>query len=138
MRYEGEQDLALKVPGIHNQLNASAAFASALISGYEAADIARALAEFVGADRRFTLRGEVAGVKVFDDYAHHPTEVFRALQTGRTVADGHNLYVIFQPHLFSRTREFAKEFAQALSMADRAHVLDIYPCLLYTSDAADE
>ena len=127
VRYEGEQDLALKVPGIHNQLNASAAFASALISGYEAADIARALAEFVGADRRFTLRGEVAGVKVFDDYAHHPTEVFRALETGRTVADGHNLYVIFQPHLFSRTREFAKEFAQALSMADRAHVLDIYP-----------
>ncbi|THD31582.1 MAG: UDP-N-acetylmuramate--L-alanine ligase, partial [Rothia mucilaginosa] len=127
VRYEGEQDLALKVPGIHNQLNASAAFASALISGYEAADIARALAEFVGADRRFTLRGEVAGVKVFDDYAHHPTEVFRALETGRTVADGHNLYVIFQPHLFSRTREFAKEFAEALSMADRAHVLDIYP-----------
>ena len=127
VRYEGEQDIALKVPGIHNQLNASAAFASALISGYEAADIARALADFVGADRRFTLRGEVAGVKVFDDYAHHPTEVFRALQTGRTVADGHNLYVIFQPHLFSRTREFAKEFAQALSMADRAHVLDIYP-----------
>ncbi len=67
-------DPALKVPGIHNQLNASAAFASALISGYEAADIAPALAEFVGADRRFTLRGEVAGVKVFDDYAHHPTE----------------------------------------------------------------
>ena len=81
----------------------------------------------MGADRRFTLRGEVAGVKVFDDYAHHPTEVFRALETGRTVADGHNLYVIFQPHLFSRTREFAKEFAEALSMADRAHVLDIYP-----------
>ena len=68
------------MPGIHNQLNASAAFASALISGYEAVDIARALAEFVGADRRFTLRGEVAGVKVFDDYAHHPTEVFRALR----------------------------------------------------------
>ena len=81
VRYEGEQDLALKVPGIHNQLNASAAFISALISGYEAADIVRALAEFVGADRRFTLRGEVAGVKVFDDYAHHPTEVFRALET---------------------------------------------------------
>ncbi len=127
VRFEGKQHLALKVPGIHNQLNAAAAFISGLLAGFEPENIARALGEFVGADRRFTLRGEVAGVKVFDDYAHHPTEVFRALETGRTVANGHKLYVIFQPHLFSRTREFAKEFAQALSMADRAHVLDIYP-----------
>lgn len=126
-RFEGEQELVLKVPGIHNQLNAAAAFITALLTGAQGTDIAAALGEFVGADRRFTLRGEVAGVKVFDDYAHHPTEVFRALQTGRTVADGHNLYVIFQPHLFSRTREFAKEFAESLSMADRAYVLDIYP-----------
>ena len=120
-------ELALKVPGIHNLLNAAAAFITALLTGAQGPEIAAALGEFVGADRRFTLRGEVAGVKVFDDYAHHPTEVFRALQTGRTVADGHNLYVIFQPHLFSRTREFAKEFAESLSMADRAYVLDIYP-----------
>ena len=126
-RFEGKQELALKVPGIHNQLNAAAAFITALLTGAQGPEIAAALGEFVGADRRFTLRGEVAGVKVFDDYAHHPTEVFRALQTGRTVADGHNLYVIFQPHLFSRTREFAKEFAESLSMADRAYVLDIYP-----------
>ena len=126
-RFEGEQELVLKVPGIHNQLNAAAAFITALLTGAQGPEIAAALGEFVGADRRFTLRGEVAGVKVFDDYAHHPTEVFRALQTGRTVADGHNLYVIFQPHLFSRTREFAKEFAESLSMADRAYVLDIYP-----------
>ena len=127
VRFEGEQELVLKVPGIHNQLNAAAAFITALLTGAQGPEIAAALGEFVGADRRFTLRGEVAGVKVFDDYAHHPTEVFRALQTGRTVADGHNLYVIFQPHLFSRTREFAKEFAESLSMADRAYVLDIYP-----------
>lgn len=126
-RFEGEQELVLKVPGIHNQLNAAAAFITALLTGAQGPEITAALGEFVGADRRFTLRGEVAGVKVFDDYAHHPTEVFRALQTGRTVADGHNLYVIFQPHLFSRTREFAKEFAESLSMADRAYVLDIYP-----------
>ena len=80
----------------------------------------------MGADRRFTLRGEIAGIKVFDDYAHHPTEVLCALQTGRTVAGGHNLYVVFQPHLFSRTKEFAQEFAQALSLADRGM------CLIFT------
>ena len=125
--YEGEQEVQLRVPGIHNQLNGSAAFITALLAGAQPEDAANALYSFVGADRRFTLRGEVSGIKVFDDYAHHPTEVFRALETGRTVADGHSLYVIFQPHLFSRTREFAAEFAQALSKADRSYVLDIYP-----------
>ncbi|MFC2764348.1 UDP-N-acetylmuramate--L-alanine ligase [Rothia sp. HMSC064D08] len=125
--YEGEQDAQLRVPGIHNQLNAAAAFITALLAGAQPEDAATALYGFVGADRRFTLRGDVAGIKVFDDYAHHPTEVFRALETGRTVADGHNLYVVFQPHLFSRTQEFAADFAQALSKADRSYVLDIYP-----------
>lgn len=125
--YAGEQELSLQVPGVHNQLNAAASFATALVAGARPADAASALGGFVGADRRFTLRGEVAGIKVFDDYAHHPTEVLCALQTGRTVAGGHNLYVVFQPHLFSRTKEFAQEFAQALSLADRAYVLDIYP-----------
>lgn len=125
--YSGEQTLHLQIPGVHNQLNAAAAFITALLAGADAPATAAALGEFLGADRRFTLRGEVAGVKVFDDYAHHPTEVLCALQTGRTVAGGHNLYVVFQPHLFSRTREFAHEFARALSMADRAYVLDIYP-----------
>ena len=125
--YSGEQELNLQVPGVHNQLNAAASFATALVAGARPADAASALGSFVGADRRFTLRGEIAGIKVFDDYAHHPTEVLCALQTGRTVAGGHNLYVVFQPHLFSRTKEFAQEFAQALSLADRAYVLDIYP-----------
>ena len=108
-------------------MNAAAAFITALLAGAQPEDAATALYGFVGADRRFTLRGDVAGIKVFDDYAHHPTEVFRALETGRTVADGHNLYVVFQPHLFSRTQEFAADFAQALSKADRSYVLDIYP-----------
>ena len=66
-------------------------------------------------------------MKVFDDYAHHPTEVAAALQAARTVAAGHNVYALFQPHLFSRTREFARAFAEALSLADRAFVVDIYP-----------
>lgn len=126
-RQAGQITLTLPVPGIHNQLNATAAFICALVAGAEPADAVAALARFGGTDRRFTLRGEAKGVKVFDDYAHHPTEVERALETGRTVAAGHNLYVLFQPHLFSRTKEFAGEFAQALSQADRSYVLDIYP-----------
>lgn len=117
----------MRVPGVHNQLNACAAFICGLIAGGEPTATLEALSRFGGTDRRFTLRGEVNEVKVFDDYAHHPTEVTRALEAGRTVAAGHNLYVLFQPHLFSRTKEFAQEFAQALSMADRAYVMDIYP-----------
>jgi UDP-N-acetylmuramate--alanine ligase len=66
-------------------------------------------------------------VRVFDDYAHHPTEVRAALSAARSVAGGHKVHVLFQPHLFSRTREFAAEFAAALDTADTALVLDIYP-----------
>lgn len=126
-QFAGQITLTLPVPGIHNQLNATASFVCALLAGASPEDAVKALAHFSGTDRRFTLRGEAAGVKVFDDYAHHPTEVHRALETGRTVAAGHNLYVIFQPHLFSRTKEFATEFAESLSQADRSYVLDIYP-----------
>lgn len=125
--FTGQITLTLAVPGVHNQLNATAGFICALVAGASPSDAVAALGEFTGTDRRFTLRGEAAGVKVFDDYAHHPTEVQRALETGRTVAAGHNLYVLFQPHLFSRTREFSGEFARALSQADRTYVLDIYP-----------
>lgn len=126
-QFTGQITLTLPVPGIHNQLNATASFVCALLAGASPEEAVKALAHFSGTDRRFTLRGEAAGVKVFDDYAHHPTEVHRALETGRTVAAGHNLYVIFQPHLFSRTKEFATEFAESLSQADRSYVLDIYP-----------
>lgn len=126
-RFAGSGTLLLHVPGFHNQLNAAAAFICGLLSGAPAEQVLQALTHFRGTDRRFTLRGDVQGIKVFDDYAHHPTEVFRALEAGRTVAAGHNLYALFQPHLFSRTREFAHEFAQALAQADRAYVIDIYP-----------
>lgn len=127
LKSAGEAQLSLRVPGVHNQLNAAAAFISGLIAGGEPTATLEALSRFAGTDRRFTLRGEVEGIKVFDDYAHHPTEVARALEAGRTVAAGHNLYVLFQPHLFSRTKEFAHEFAESLSKADRAYVMDIYP-----------
>lgn len=123
----GRFALELQVPGRHNALNAAAAFAVALELGVEPSAAARALAHFSGASRRFELKGEARGVRVFDDYAHHPTEVTAALTAARSVAGGHRVHVLFQPHLFSRTREFAKEFADALNLADTALVLDIYP-----------
>ncbi|TWD55928.1 UDP-N-acetylmuramate--L-alanine ligase [Arthrobacter sp. AG367] len=119
--------LSLQVPGRHNALNAAAAFAVALELGVDAAAAAAGLARFSGASRRFELKGGARGVRVFDDYAHHPTEVRAALTAARSVAGGHKVHVLFQPHLFSRTREFAAEFADALNLADTALVLDIYP-----------
>lgn len=122
----GRFALELQVPGRHNALNAAAAFAVALELGVEPAAAAGALASFSGASRRFELKGEVRGVRVYDDYAHHPTEVRAALAAARSVAGKHKVHVLFQPHLFSRTREFAQEFAEALNSADTALVLDIY------------
>ena len=123
----GRFPLALQVPGRHNALNAAAAFAVALELGVDPAAAAAALAHFSGASRRFELKGEARGIRVFDDYAHHPTEVRAALAAARSVAGTHKVHVLFQPHLFSRTREFAQEFAEALNLADSALVLDIYP-----------
>ncbi len=126
-RAAGRFPLELHVPGRHNALNAAAAFAVALELGVDPAAAAGALAHFTGASRRFEFKGEGRGVRVYDDYAHHPTEVRAALSAARSVAGGHKLHVLFQPHLFSRTREFAEEFAAALNTADTALVLDIYP-----------
>ncbi|ASN19776.1 UDP-N-acetylmuramate--L-alanine ligase [Arthrobacter sp. YN] len=117
----------LQVPGRHNALNAAAAFAVAVELGVEPEAAAAALGHFTGASRRFELKGQGRGVRVYDDYAHHPTEVRAALAAARSVAGGNKVHVLFQPHLFSRTREFAKEFAAALDTADTALILDIYP-----------
>lgn len=123
----GRFALDLQVPGRHNALNAAAAFAAALELGIEPGVAAGALANFSGASRRFELKGVGRGVRVYDDYAHHPTEVRAALSAARSIAGPHKVHVLFQPHLFSRTREFAREFAEALNAADTALVLDIYP-----------
>ena len=123
----GRFALDLQVPGRHNALNAAAAFAVALELGIAPEAAAGALANFSGAARRFEFKGEVGGVRVYDDYAHHPTEVRAALAAARSVAGDRQVHVLFQPHLFSRTREFAQEFAEALNAADTALVLDIYP-----------
>ncbi len=123
----GTFGLDLQVPGRHNALNAAAAFAVALELGVAPETAAAALADFSGASRRFEFKGDGRGIRVYDDYAHHPTEVRAALSAARAVAGQHKVHVLFQPHLFSRTREFAREFAEALNSADTALVLDIYP-----------
>lgn len=119
--------LDLRVPGLHNALNAAGAFAAAVEAGADPERAAASLADFSGAARRFEFKGEAGGVRVYDDYAHHPTEVRAALAAARAVARGHGVHVLFQPHLFSRTREFAAQFAEALAPADTVRVMDIYP-----------
>ncbi|MGR6899748.1 UDP-N-acetylmuramate--L-alanine ligase [Glutamicibacter creatinolyticus] len=121
-----EHELNLAIPGEHNLLNAAAALAVGMHVGLEVEEALDALASFTGAARRFEFKGEVASIRVYDDYAHHPTEVAAALRAGRAVADEGELHVIFQPHLFSRTYEFYRQFAEALSLADTVSVLDIY------------
>jgi len=119
-------DVTLQVPGAHNAVNAAGALALGLGLGLPFADMARGLAEFTGARRRFEYKGEVAGVRVFDDYAHHPTKVRAALAAAREVAGTGRVLVVFQPHLFSRTQHFAADFGAALAAADEVVVMDVY------------
>jgi UDP-N-acetylmuramate--alanine ligase len=118
--------LTLRVPGVHNALNAAAAWTVGRHFGVAGADALAALARFGGTRRRFEAKGEAAGVRVVDDYSHHPTEVEAALRSARSVVGGGRVIAVFQPHLFSRTRIFAADFAVALGLADRVAVLDVY------------
>jgi len=126
---DGRGPLELQIPGRHNLANAAAAYAVAMCCGFagDGAGVRRALGQFGGTSRRFETVADVAGVRIVDDYAHHPTEVIATMRTARAVASGARLVVCFQPHLFTRTRDFADELGQALSMADVAVVLDVYP-----------
>jgi UDP-N-acetylmuramate--alanine ligase len=128
LRYRGEDYAArLRVPGRHNAINAGGAFAVLTGLGFEPAAALAAIAEFGGTERRFELHGTVAGVSVYDDYAHHPTEVAAALSAARTVVGDGRIIAVHQPHLYSRTRLFAKEFAETLeTYADETVVLDVY------------
>jgi UDP-N-acetylmuramate--alanine ligase len=121
----GPATIRLAVPGEHNALNAAAAWAAAVRLGVPADAAAAGLAAFRGTGRRFEDRGSAAGVRVVDDYAHHPTEVAALLRAARSVATGRVL-VLFQPHLFSRTRTFADQFGAALDLADVVVVTDVY------------
>jgi len=120
-------DVRLSVPGAHNALNAAAALEACRLAGADPGRAAAALADFRGAGRRFELIGTApSGATVYDDYAHHPTEVAATVAAARTLAPG-RVVVVFQPHLFSRTRAFAREFGAALAAADLVVVLDVYP-----------
>lgn len=116
----------LKVPGEHNAINAAGAFAVLVGLGFEAAKALEAIESFGGTERRFELHGTRRGVAVYDDFAHHPTEVAAAIKAARAVVGKGKIITVFQPHLYSRTRLMAKEFAEALSASDEVVVLDIY------------
>ena len=118
--------VALRVPGAHNVLNALAALAALRAAGVPIEEAAPALAGFTGAGRRFEPHGKTAsGAEVYDDYAHHPTEVSATLAAARTL-EPRRLVACFQPHLYSRTRMLAREFGSALALADLVVVLDVY------------
>lgn len=120
--------IRLAVPGRHMALNALGALLAGIEAGAPTEAVLDGLAGFEGVRRRFELVGSLGGVRVFDDYAHHPTEVRATLEAARSVVDqtGGRVVVAFQPHLYSRTATFATEFGAALSAADEVFVLDVY------------
>lgn len=127
--YDGASlgEVELRMPGRHNVLNALAAIGSGLVLGAKVEQMRAGLARCGGADRRFQHVGEAWGVTVIDDYAHHPTEIRATLQAARASYPESRIVIAFQPHLFSRTRDFAADFADALSGADVLFLADIYP-----------
>lgn len=118
--------LRLGVPGRHNRVNALAAIAAAALEGVSPADAAASLDGFRGARRRLDKVGTAGGCPVYDDYAHHPTEIEATLQAVREGEPGRRIAVVFQPHLYSRTAHFAEAFAAALAKADLALVAPVY------------
>jgi UDP-N-acetylmuramate--alanine ligase len=114
----------LALPGEHNRRNAAAALAALELAGLPREEAEPALARFRGAGRRFSFVGEAGGVRVYDDYAHHPSELAATLAAAREQAD--RVHVLFQPHLPSRTRHLARELGESLADADTACVTEIY------------
>ncbi len=122
---DADAELHLAVPGEHNGLDAAAAWTALRRLGLSPQAAAEGLASFRGTGRRFEDRGTAGGVRVVDDYAHHPTEIAALLSAARQVTEG-RLVVLFQPHLYSRTKAFAAQFAAALAAADEVVVTDVY------------
>jgi UDP-N-acetylmuramate--alanine ligase len=120
-------ELALQVPGVHNVRNALAAIGSGLALGLTLEAMREGLERFEGVERRFQRLGAVRGVQVVDDYAHHPTEIIATLDAARAAFPGRRLIAAFQPHLFTRTRDFADAFGAALARADVVFLTEIYP-----------
>jgi len=124
--WRGHQ-VSVAVPGAHNALNATAALEAARLARADAALAIAGLEGFHGAGRRFQLLGKSArGALIYDDYAHHPTEVAATLRAARTL-EHTRLVAVFQPHLYSRTALLARDFGRALALADVVVVLDVYP-----------
>jgi UDP-N-acetylmuramate--alanine ligase len=126
--YDGELlgSVGLRVTGAHNVLNALAAIGAGLALGAPFAGLAYGLANFAGAQRRFEHIGDAGGITVIDDYAHHPTEISATLAAARAAYPERRIVVAFQPHLYSRTRDFAREFACSLSAGDTVFLTEIY------------
>ena len=118
--------VSIQVPGEHMARNSAAALLAGLELGLPAESLIAGLGRFGGVHRRFELKGSVGEVRVYDDYAHHPTEVAAQLRAARAVAGTGRVVVAFQPHLYSRTREFAAAFGAALGLADEVVVMDVY------------
>jgi UDP-N-acetylmuramate--alanine ligase len=116
----------LVVPGRHYAMDATAALTAGLMLGYPFGELAAGLSTFRGARRRMEFKGTADGVRVYDSYAHHPTELAADLVAARALAGGGRLVVAFQPHLFTRTQAFAKEFGEALGKADEVVVMEVY------------
>jgi UDP-N-acetylmuramate--alanine ligase len=128
VEYDGERlgAVDLHVPGLHNVRNALAALGAGLALGLEVPAMAAGLGRFGGVERRFQRLGEVRDVAIVDDYAHHPTEIAATIAAARATFPGRRLLCAFQPHLFSRTRDFAREFGEALAEADVVFLTEIY------------
>jgi len=118
--------VTVRVPGRHNVLNSAAVLAVALELGFPFADARTGIERFVGTRRRFEAKGTAYGVRVFDDYAHHPTEIAATLAAARAVAGEGRLVVAFQPHRYSRTEVFRADFGRALAAADEVVVMEVY------------
>ena len=120
-------EFTVAAPGVHNVRNALAAAGVGRTFGAGWDAIRAGLAAFRGVGRRYDILGEAAGVHVVDDYAHHPTEIAATLAAARTAHPGRRIVAVFQPHLYTRTRDFHREFGRALAAADRVWVTDVYP-----------
>jgi UDP-N-acetylmuramate--alanine ligase len=126
LRGQGRGEYLLRVPGRHNILNAAAAVAVGMDLEIPSETIRKALENFLGADRRFQIKGQTRGITFVDDYAHHPTEILTTLEGARNLGS-RRLYVVFQPHRFSRTRYCFENFSRCFDLADVLILADIYP-----------
>ena len=123
----GAARVNLRVPGLYNVYNALAAGAAAVTAGCSLDAVVAGLEGFCGVKKRFEYKGEVKGVKIIDDYAHHPSEVGSALESAKRYARGGKVFCVFHPHTYTRTRTFLREFAAVFASADHVLLADIFP-----------